>query len=190
MFFLISQKYVKKPILVYSELRQYSFWAGMVISFVNLFVFYSFLYFYNLYAQSNFGLDYSSFLSGATLLPFGVLILIVFFVSKKLVNLLGIVWFFTIGSLITFSGVFLLLWINPEIGYVNLWWKLCLAGIGIGFIFPVVGAFSIGKIKPKYTGMASGLISSTYYLGATIGVTLCSLWYMSYARSFFNDKYG
>ena len=81
-----------------------------------------------------------------------------------------------------------MLWINPEIGYVNLWWKLCLAGIGIGFIFPVVGAFSVGKIDPKYTGMASGLISSTYYLGATIGVTLCSLWYMSYARSFISTN--
>jgi hypothetical protein len=89
-----------------------------------------------------------------------------------------------LGCAFMLAGMLVFMWMGNNPGYVDIWWRLCLVGIGVGLTFPIVSTLALGRINPKFAGMASGLIATMYYLGATLGVTLCSVWYMAYTRSY------
>ena len=155
----------------------------MVLAFVTLFVFYPILYFYTIYAESPTGLNFKPYLAGATLVPVGFWIVFLAYFTKKIVSTIGITWMCILGCAFMLAGMLIFMWMGPNPSYSDIWWRLCIVGIGIGLTFPIVSALALGRINPKFAGMASGLIATMYYLGATLGVTLCSVWYMAYARS-------
>ncbi len=123
-------------------------------------------------------MGYSAAASGLMLVPFSVLSaltakFILPHISKRLsssqMGVLG--WSFMLAG-----GLFLL--VSVFTGHplaVVLSGAACISGIGMTFCFTALSVMGIQDVEPSNYGLASSLSSTSYFLGAGIGLSFMSL---------------
>lgn len=130
------------------------------------------LWFYlNLYLQQT--LNLSALASGLALLPMTVTIMIVMVgFSGKLIGRFGIKANIVLGLLA--MGAALLLFTQVPAGgdyFVNVLPASLLAALGMALAYIPVTMAGMSGARPEETGLASGLVNTTYQVGSAIGLS-------------------
>ncbi|MDH6116717.1 MFS transporter [Kitasatospora sp. GAS204B] len=125
-----------------------------------------------LYLQE--GLHYSALKTAFAFLPLGILIVAVAkFASGPLVTRFGMRAVVTVGLIIQATGVLLFLGVGSTSGYaVAILPGIILHGIGNGLIYPSVNIAGVSGVADERQGVAAGLITAAYQVGAGIGVAV------------------
>jgi EmrB/QacA subfamily drug resistance transporter len=174
--FIYRLKNISNPLI---DLKLFSH-TSLVTSnlvFLSLGAFFiSFLFLISLMLQKDMG--YSAASSGLMLVPFSILsALIAKFalpnISKKLSSIqIGILgWSFMLtGALFLIFAIYL----NHSTVLV-LMGAACISGIGMTLCFTSLSVLGIRDVEPQQYGVASSLTSTSYFLGAGIGLSFMTL---------------
>lgn len=131
------------------------------------------LWFYlNLYLQQILALD--AFSSGLALLPMTVTIMIVMVgLSGRLIGALGPKANMVVG-LIAMAGALLLFSRLPADGsyWVDVLPASFLAALGMALAYIPITMSGMSGARPEQTGLASGLVNTTYQIGSAIGLAV------------------
>ncbi len=156
------------PLVALPLLRNTSFVIGLIMA-VAFYMLSSFYLTFAVYLQS--GLHETPLAAGLATLPFATGFFVASLVSSYTMQLLG-VRTLTLGfalQVIGFSVVMLsvsnLLPQRFELG-------LGCAGLGFGNVMPAVIKAVIGSLDQRHAGLASGIMISTFQIGAALGVAI------------------
>ncbi len=174
--FLYRLKKISNP-LIDLKLFSHRSLVSANLAFFSLGAFFiSFLFLISLMLQKDMG--YTAAESGLMLVPFSILsALIAKFVlpvlSKKITSVqIGILgWSFMLsGALCLIVAIYLH---HPTV--LVLMGAACISGIGMTLCFTSLSVLSIRDVEPKQYGVASSLSSTSYFLGAGIGLSFMTL---------------
>ncbi|MDR6782358.1 EmrB/QacA subfamily drug resistance transporter [Pedobacter africanus] len=170
--FLIVQKNNREPLVPLSIFRVPNLSAGNLVMALMAGAWIPLWFFLNLYLQQV--LNYSAFNSGLALLPMTFAIMILMMgVTGKLVAKFGfkaplIAGFIALtASLVLFSNV-------PVDGsfIVNVLPASLLGAIGMSLAYIPGTIASMSGAKPQETGLASGLVNTSYQIGSALGLAI------------------
>jgi EmrB/QacA subfamily drug resistance transporter len=170
--FLILQKQKKEPLLPLSILRAPNLFSGNLVMALLAGAWIPLWFFLNLYLQQI--LNYSAFKGGLALLPMTVTIMILMVgVTGKLVAKFGYKANLVAGlvalciSLIFFSNV-------PVHGsfVANVLPASLLGALGMSLAYIPGTIASMSGAKPEETGLASGLVNTSYQIGSALGLAI------------------
>lgn len=172
MVFLVMQKNKKEPLLPLSIFKAPNLSAGNLVMGLMAGAWIPLWFFLNLYLQQV--LNYSAFNSGLALLPmtFTIMVLMVG-VTGKLVARFGfkanmIAGFIALtAALILFSNV-------PVDGsfIVHVLPASLLGAVGMSLAYIPGTIASMSGAKPEETGLASGLVNTSYQIGSALGLAI------------------
>ncbi len=77
-----------------------------------------------------------------------------------------------IGMTIAITALLCLAWLPPAPGYVDLAWRMAMAGCGFGLFFTPNARLVIGSAPRERAAAAGGMVSTTRLVGQTVGATL------------------
>jgi len=170
--FIASQKSSKEPLLPLSIFKAPNLSAGNIVMGLMAAAWIPLWFFLNLYLQQI--LNYSAFKSGLALLPMtlAIMLIMVGFTGKLVQrfgfknNLVAGLAFLT-ASLFLFSrvpvnGSFLADVLIPSL----------LGAIGMSLAYIPGTMASMSGAKPEETGLASGIVNTTYQVGAALGLAI------------------
>ncbi len=129
-------------------------------------------FFLNLYLQQVLGV--SAFAAGAGLLPMTVLIVLVMVgLAPRLQNRFGAKSLIVTGLSLLAAGLVWLSFVRPDGNYaVDVLPASLLAALGMALAFvPSLGT-AISAAPPAETGIASGLVSTSYQVGSALGLAV------------------
>ncbi|AKK71281.1 antibiotic transporter [Chryseobacterium gallinarum] len=138
--------------------------------------FIGFLFLISLMLQKDMG--YSAASAGLMLVPFSILsALTAKFILPHISKRLNSSQMGVLGWLFMLTGGLLLL-ISVYVGHplaVALLGAACISGIGMTFCFTALSVLGIQDVEPANYGLASSLSSTSYFLGAGIGLSFMTL---------------
>jgi DHA2 family multidrug resistance protein len=147
---------------------------GTVLSFILGFGLFSSVFIYPVFVQRFLG--FTALQTGLSLLPGALLSgfmmpIVGMMLSKGAKPKYMLPFAFGIFALFTFimSAI-----ITPQTGESAFYWPLIIRGIGLGFLFVPLTTLSLGGLKGKDIGSASGLTAMIRQLGGSFGVAICS----------------
>lgn len=129
------------------------------------------LWFYlNLYLQQT--LHLSALASGLALLPMTLTIMVVMVgLSGKLIGRFGIKANVVVGLLAMGGALFLFTQLPPNGDYfANVLPASLLAALGMALAYIPVTMAAMSSARPEETGLASGLVNTTYQVGSAVGL--------------------
>ncbi len=169
-------KTISQPLIDLQLVKQRSLMVANIVFFTLGAFFIGFLFLISLMLQKD--MHHSSASAGLLLVPFSILSALVskFIlpnVSKRLsstqIGILG--WsFMLLGSSLLFISVYT----GHPLAIVLLG-AACISGIGMTFCFTGLSILGIQDIQPAHYGVASSLSTTSYFLGAGIGLSFMTL---------------
>jgi EmrB/QacA subfamily drug resistance transporter len=156
------------PLVTLSLFRNSGFAAGLVMALA-FYMLSSFYLTFAVYLQS--GLHRSPLEAGLATLPFAVGYFVSSLVSSPVMQRLGV-------RALTLGFVFQILGFGTvmlAVGHVlpeGLALGLVVAGIGFGIVMPSVIKAVLGGVDQRHAGLASGVVISTFQIGAALGVAI------------------
>ena len=129
-------------------------------------------FFLNLYLQQVLGA--SAFAAGAALLPMtGLVVLVMIALAPRLQERFGAKSLIVSGLLLLAGGLAWLAFVRPDGNYaVDVLPASLLAALGMSLAFvPSLGT-AINAAPPAETGVASGLVSTSYQIGSALGLAV------------------
>lgn len=170
--FLIAQRVRREPLLPLGIFKAPNLAAGNLVMALLGAAWIPLWFFLNLYLQQILGL--SALASGLALLPMTVLIMIVMVgFSGKLIGRFGPKTNLILGLLL--MGASLILFANLPLDgsfVVNVLPASLLAALGMALAYIPATMSGMAGAKPEETGLASGLINTTYQIGSAIGLAV------------------
>ena len=124
---------------------------------------------FSVYLQG--GLHLAPLAAGLQMLPFGGGYFLASFAAAPVMRRLG-PRALTLGFFIQVIGFGAVVLRVAEFLPVPLGVGLAVAGVGFGIVMPSVIKAVIGGIDPRHAGLASGVIISTFQVGAALGVAV------------------
>ncbi|MEN4762302.1 MFS transporter [Chryseobacterium sp. C39-AII1] len=169
-------KTISQPLIDLQLVKQRSLMVANIVFFTLGAFFIGFLFLISLMLQKD--MHHSSASAGLLLVPFSILSALVSkfilpHVSKRLsstqIGILG--WsFMLLGSSLLFISVYT----GHPLAIVLLG-AACISGIGMTFCFTGLSILGIQDIQPAHYGVASSLSTTSYFLGAGIGLSFMTL---------------
>ncbi|WP_407146670.1 MFS transporter [Bradyrhizobium sp. ORS 86] len=156
------------PLVALHLLRNSDFVIGLVMALA-FYMLSSFYLTFAVYLQN--GLHESPLSAGLATLPFAIGFFLASLVSPSVMRWLG-VRTLTLGfalQVIGFGGVMLA--VGGALPH-SLTIGLVCGGLGFGTVMPSVIKAVIGSIDPRHAGLASGMMISTFQIGAALGVAI------------------
>lgn len=170
--FLVIQAAHREPLLPLAIFKAPNLAAGNLVMGLLGAAWIPLWFFLNLYLQQILGL--SALASGLALLPMTVMIMVVMVgFSGRLIGRFGPKANLTIGLLL--MGASLLMFANlPTDGtfWVNVLPASLLAALGMALAYIPATMSGMSGAKPEETGLASGLINTTYQIGSAVGLAV------------------
>ncbi|SHE50697.1 drug resistance transporter, EmrB/QacA subfamily [Seinonella peptonophila] len=170
--FLLIQKVKKEPLVPLHIFKAPNLVAGNIVNALLAATWIPLWYFLNLYLQQI--LHYSSFAGGIALLPMTVLIMILMTTfTGKLIGKFGFKGPFIVGMLLL--GVSLLLFSNTPLNGSFAIYVLpasIIAALAMAFAYIPATMASMSGVKPEESGLASGIVNTTYQVGSAIGLAI------------------
>ena len=174
---LISQVYVKSPMMNLSIFKNLSFVIGSLQYFVLGVVIYGAYYFINLYLQDNSSINYGAVMIGLLFLILGGAVLLFSLTANYFREKLGFFLNFFIGTILITVGL-CFFWLMNNHTFGVFWWKMLILGVGLGMAYSLCSVLALNNIKDERGGEAAALINLGNYLGCTIGIALVQLIYL------------
>jgi len=156
------------PLVTLSLFRISAFTAGLVMA-VAFYMLSSFYLTFAVYLQS--GLDRSALESGLATLPFAVGYLVSSLVSSPIMRGLG-VRALTLGFVLQVLGFGAVMLVVGQVLSIGIELGLVVAGVGFGIVMPAVISAVLGGVDQRHAGLASGVVISTFQIGAALGVAV------------------
>jgi EmrB/QacA subfamily drug resistance transporter len=170
--FLIAQRVRREPLLPLGIFKAPNLAAGNLVMALLGAAWIPLWFFLNLYLQQILGL--SALASGLALLPMTILIMIVMVgFSGKLIGRFGPKTNLILGLLL--MGASLILFANLPLDgsfVINVLPASLLAALGMALAYIPATMSGMAGAKPEETGLASGLINTTYQIGSAIGLAV------------------
>ena len=170
-FFLIQAR-SRNPLLRLGLLRAPLLGAANIAQLMLGAAWVSMWFFLNLYLQQVLGA--SAFAAGAALLPMtGLVVLVMIALAPRLQERFGAKALIVSGLLLLAGGLAWLAFIRPDGTYVvDVLPASLLAALGMSLAFvPSLGT-AINAAPPAETGVASGLVSTSYQIGSALGLAV------------------
>ena len=170
--FFVIQKRKKEPLVPLSIFKVPNLSAGNLVMALMAAAWIPLWFFLNLYLQQT--LNYSAFNSGLALLPMTLAIMFLMVgLTGKLVARFGFKANM-IAGLIALAGSLLLFSIIPPDGtfMVNVLPASLLGAIGMSLTYIPGTIASMSGAKPEETGLASGLVNTSYQAGSALGLAI------------------
>lgn len=168
--FIVIQAMLRQPLLPLAIFKSPNLAAGNLVMALLGAAWIPLWFFLNLYLQQILGL--SALASGLALLPMTVAIMVVMVgFSGRLVGRFGIKTNLVLGLLL--MGAALLWFANlPQDGtfWVNVLPASLLAALGMALAYIPATMSGMSGARPEDTGLASGLINTTYQVGSAVGL--------------------
>jgi EmrB/QacA subfamily drug resistance transporter len=162
------------PLVDLSLFRQRGFAIGVVMALL-FYMLSAFYLTFSIYLQA--GLHLAPLAAGLQTLPFGIGYFLASFAAARLMRLVG-PRALTLGFLIQVLGFGAVALTVASRSSANLALELVVAGIGFGIVMPSVIKAVISGIDQRHAGLASGIVISTFQIGAALGVaTVGSLFF-------------
>lgn len=144
------------------------FATGVIMAFL-YYMLSAFYLAYSVYMQE--GLSLNPLEAGLRMLPFGLGYFLASFAAARLMQQLG-TRALTLGFLIQVLGFSALIGAIMADTRQSAEIALAVAGVGYGIVMPSVIKAVIGHVEPRHAGLASGLVISTFQIGAALGVAI------------------
>jgi MFS family permease len=127
-------------------------------------------FFLNLYLQQVLG--YGPFAGGAALLPMTVAIMILMVgVTERVVNRFGFKPTLGVGMVILAAGLGVLSFIRPDGAFASdVLPGSLVSAVGMSLAFIPAMLASMAAARPEETGLASGIVNTTYQVGSALGL--------------------
>jgi DHA2 family methylenomycin A resistance protein-like MFS transporter len=174
------------PALHLKLLRVPALVAANLGTAVNALALLGMLFFFNLYAQSVFTLDYSAVTSSVALLPYGACVFGASLVIGRICDRVGFRFPIAIGLLLMGIGLLLVSRVDAGSGYADLWWCTMIVGVGVGITFSAPSAAGLRAVPSDKAGEASGIINVARYLAAALVVAIGGIVFTSVGSSDLN----
>lgn len=170
--FVISQKTIKQPLLPLEIFKRPNLSAGNIVMVLLAGAWIPLWFFLNLYLQQI--LEFSAFHSGLALLPMTIAIMILMVgVTGKIIGSIGYKATLVIGLLILTSS---LIWFSlaPVDGSfaTSVLGPSLLGALGMSLAYIPGTIASMSGARQEETGLASGIVSTTYQVGSAIGLAI------------------
>jgi EmrB/QacA subfamily drug resistance transporter len=159
---------VGAPLVELSLFRDGRFVAGILMALA-FYMLSSFYLTFSVYLQG--GLHLTSLDAAFETLPFAAGLFVASLVSSHLVRCLG-ARALTLGFALQVIGFGAVMLVAGNILPQGLGLGLTCAGLGFGTVMPCVIKAVIGGIEPRHAGLASGIMISTFQIGAALGVAI------------------
>lgn len=156
------------PLVALPLLRNAPFVIGLVMALA-FYMLSSFYLTFAVYLQS--GLRQTPLAAGLATLPFAVGYFVASLASPYVMQFFG-VRTLTLGFAIQVAGFGVVMLSVASILPLGLDLGLICAGLGFGTVMPSVIKAVIGSIDPQHAGLASGIMISTFQIGAALGVAV------------------
>jgi EmrB/QacA subfamily drug resistance transporter len=156
------------PLVALSLFRSRAFVAGLAMALA-FYMLSSFYLTFAVYLQS--GLHRSPMEAGMATLPFAVGYFISSLVSSPVMRRLG-VRALTLGFVLQILGFGAVMLAVSQVLPNGLDLGLVIAGVGFGIVMPSVIQAVLGGVDQRHAGLASGVVISTFQIGAALGVAV------------------
>jgi EmrB/QacA subfamily drug resistance transporter len=156
------------PLAALNLLRNSAFGIGLVMALA-FYMLSSFYLTFAVYLQS--GLHMSPLDAGLATLPFATGFFVSSLVSPHVMQRLG-VRTLTLGFALQVIGFGVVMLSVGDVIPQSVKTGLVCAGVGFGTVMPSVIKAVIGSIDPRHAGLASGIMISTFQIGAALGVAI------------------
>jgi len=173
--FVFRESRAPDPLVYFSLFRHRSYAAGTFGMFLTGAMLMGVLYFFNLFIQAPGTLDFTVFQAGLALLPFTLAMFAVSMTVPRLLAQGGFRWAVTIGMLVLAAGFWLLHDTGNQTPYGDLWWKLLIAGIGMGLVFSLLPRVGLLELSDESAGQGSGIINTFLFVGLSMGIAAGSI---------------
>jgi EmrB/QacA subfamily drug resistance transporter len=168
--FLVIQAVRREPLLPLSIFKAPNLALGNVLMALLGAAWIPLWFYLNLYLQQT--LNLSALASGLALLPMTLTIMVVMVgLSGKLIGRFGIKTNVVVG-LVAMGGALLLFTQLPANGdfFANVLPASLLAALGMALAYIPVTMAAMSGARPEETGLASGLVNTTYQVGSAVGL--------------------
>ena len=127
-------------------------------------------YFLNLYVQQVLG--YGAFKAGSALLPMtGLMMILMVFVTERLVSRSGIRPVLAVGMAALAGGLGVLVLVRPDGNFlVDVLAGSLIAAVGMSFAYIPAMLAAMSDAKPEQAGLASGIVNTSYQVGSALGL--------------------
>lgn len=170
--FVYVQQRAKTPLLPLSIFKTPNLVAGNLVMLLLAGAWIPLWFYLNLYLQQT--LEYSAFHSGLALLPMTIAIMIVMVgITGKLVGKFGFKPNLVTGLILLTISLIWFSFVPVNGSYaVHVLGASILAAIGMSLAYIPGTIASMSGAKPEETGLASGIVNTTYQLGSAIGLAI------------------
>jgi len=170
--FYILQRQKSEPLVPLSIFKVPNLSAGNIVMALLAAAWIPLWFFLNLYLQQT--LHYSAFNSGLALLPMTLAIMFLMVgATGKLVAKFGFKFNMIVGLIALAASLFLFSQVPADGTFVaNVLPASLLGAIGMSLTYIPVTVASMSGAKPEETGLASGLVNTSYQVGSALGLAI------------------
>ncbi len=170
--FVVIQKRSSNPLLPLSIFRVKNISSANLIMLLMAGAWIPLWFYLNLYLQQT--LDYSAFNSGLALLPMTIAIMILMItVTGRLIIKFGFKPVLIFGLTCLTLSLFWFTLVPVEGTFLsNVLGASLLGAVGMSFAYIPGTIASVSSAKPEESGLASGLVNTTYQIGSAIGLAI------------------
>lgn len=156
------------PLVTLSLFHDSAFTAGLVMALA-FYMLSSFYLTFAVYLQN--GLHRSPMEAGIITLPFAIGYFVSSLISSPVMQRMG-VRALTLGIFLQILGFGAVILSVNRVLPNGLGFSLMVAGIGFGIVMPSVIKAVLGSVDQRHVGLASGVVISTFQVGAALGVAI------------------
>lgn len=172
LIFIITQKMQQAPLLPLSIFKTPNLSAGNLVMGLMAAAWIPLWFFLNLYLQQI--LELNAFRSGLALLPMTMTIMIVMIgMTEKLIGRFGFKKVLVTGLLCLTASLFLFSMVTADGSFlVNVLPASLLGAVGMSLAYIPGTIAAMSGAKPEQTGLASGIVNTSYQVGSAIGLAI------------------
>ena len=168
--FVIVQANRREPLLPLSIFRTPNLAGANVVMALLGAAWVPMWYFLNLYVQQVLG--YGPFKAGSALLPMtGLMMVLMVFVTERLVSRQGIRPVLATGMAVLAAGLGVLTLVRPDGNFVvDVLGGSLIAAVGMSLAYIPAMLAAMSDAKPEQAGLASGIVNTSYQVGSALGL--------------------
>lgn len=170
--FVVRELRAADPLIEFGFFRHMDYVAATLGMFLNGVTQMGVLYFTNLFLQAPEGLNFSATQAGLALLPFTSAMLVVSLLASRLITPGKFRIPVTAGMLVLAVGFWLMHDVSHQTPYGDVWWKLTILGVGVGFNWAFLPRLGLGVLPDANAGQGSGVLNTCMFAGLATGTAL------------------
>jgi len=167
---LAVESRAKSPLLDLSFFARRSFVMGVAIGALSMFSIMTLLLYFNLYAQSPEGLDFTALEAGASLLPLSAALLALALSAPALAARIGLRNAMRAGMVLIAIASAILGMAIAEGGMILLAIGFFAMGAGLAVPYALAPRLALSALSRAQSGQGSGIVNACTFLGGSFGV--------------------